>query len=242
MNVIYSGTRNLYPAMRGAILSLLEHNPDAKVWVLAEDDELPWGKDLGIRVINVSQQTVFPQTGPNMRSQFTYMAMMRAVTADLLPEEDRVIQLDVDTIVCDDLTPMWEAELDGKWLAWCEERWGSWKPYGPKYYNFGVAVMNLDQMRKDKAPELLSTLLNINAYQFVDQDVMNLCAVPARSVDLPVRYNESFCCGYTDSPAIIHYAGYPEWYTVDYCPRWWARERWKKIADEVFGPETGVVG
>lgn len=235
MNVIYSGTRNLYPAMRGAILSLLEHNPDAKIWVLAEDNELPFGKDLGITVYNVSGQSIFPKNGPNMRSQFTYMAMMRSVTAALLPGEERVIQLDVDTIVCDDLTPMWETDLDGKWLAWCEERWGVWKPYGPKYYNFGVALMNLDQMRKDRAPDLLSSLLNLNAYQYVDQDVMNLCAVPGKSVELPNRYNESFCCGYTEHPAIVHYAGYPEWYTTDYCPRWWLREKYKKLADEVFG-------
>ena len=242
MNIIYSGTRNLYPAMRGAILSLLDHNPAARITVLAEDDRLPFEIPAEHRIINVSGQAVFPPDGPNMKTQFTYMAMMRSVTADLLPEEDRVIQLDVDTIVCDDLTPMWEIDLEDKWLAWGQERWGAWKPYGPAYYNFGVAVLNLAQMRKDRAPEILSSLLNLQAYPYVDQDVMNLLAVPNKTVDLPVRYNESFCCGYTENPAIVHYAGYPEWYTVDYCPRWWLREKYKRMADEVFGPGTGVIG
>ena len=62
MNVIYSGTRNLYPAMRGAILSLLEHNPDAKVYVLAEDDDLPFEIPSEHEIINVSGQGYFPSS------------------------------------------------------------------------------------------------------------------------------------------------------------------------------------
>ena len=238
IKAIYSGTRNLYPAMRGAVLSLLEHNPDAKVYILAEDDELPWGPYSEVQVINVSGQRYFPPDNPNMKNQFTYMAMLRVCTPELIPDE-RVIQLDVDTIVCDSLEPIWDTDLTGKWLAWCPEQFGQWKPFGPKYYNFGVAVLNLQQMRKDGATPILTGLLNTHQAIYIDQDVMNFVAVPELCTDLPVRYNESFCCGYTDNPAIVHYAGFPDWYTVDQAPRWWLREKYKKLADEIFGPETG---
>ena len=238
MKVIYSGTRNLYPAMRGAVMSLLEHNPDAEVIILAEDDALPWTPPCPHRIINLSGQTWFPPYNPNMRSQFTYMAMCRACTADLIPDE-RVIQLDVDTIVTDSLRPIWEMDLEGKWVGWCEEVWGQYKPFGPKYYNFGVAVHNLAQQRKDEAPYLLRRALQSRAWPYLDQDVMNCFAGIDFTAELPARYNESFCCGYTEHPAIVHYAGFPDWYTVNQAPRWWLREKYKKRADEVFGPETG---
>lgn len=234
MNVIYSGTRNLYTAMRGAILSLLEHNPEAKVYVLAEDDTLPFVIPCEHEVINVSGQKFFPATGPNMRSQFTYMAMLRVCTPLLIPE-DRVIQLDVDTIICDSLQPIWDMDLTDRWVGWCPEEYGRFRPFGPKYYNFGVAVLNLAQMRKDGATQLLVRDLNVNRYPFIDQDVMNRFAVPEKTADLPVRYNECFCCGWTEHPAIVHYAGYPDWYTSNAAPRWWLREKYKQAADEFFG-------
>lgn len=241
IKVIYSGTRNLYPAMRGAVLSLLEHNPDANVYILAEADELPWRPPCEHEILNVSGQSWFLPNNPNMRSQFTYMAMVRACTADLIPD-DRVLQLDVDTIVCGSLRDLWETDLEGKWLAWCEEVFGQWKPFGPKYYNFGVALHNLAQQRKDRAPELMRAALQARAYPYIDQDVMNLFAGEALSVALPAKWNDSFCCGYTRDPRIVHYAGYPNWYTENQAPRWWLREKYKKLADEFFGPETGGGG
>lgn len=225
MNVVYAGTRNLYPAMKGAIRSLLEHNPDAKVYILAEDDAVPF--DLPCTVINVSGQTYFPPDNPNMKSQFTYMAMIRLCTPELI-QEDRVIQLDVDTIVCDSLEPIWNIDMTGKWVAWCEEKYGRWKPFGEPYYNFGVAVLNLKQMRESNGVKLMVHELNCNQFPFIDQDVMNLYAVPDRCIDLPSRYNESFCCGYSEHPAIVHYAGYPDWYTNSgSMPRWWYRDKYK---------------
>ena len=226
MNVVYSGTRNLYPAMRGAIASLLEHNPEAKVYVLAEDDELPF--DIPGKVINVSDQKYFPADNPNMRSQFTYMAMIRVCTPELIPD-DKVIQLDVDTIVCDSLEPIWEIDLTDKWLGWCPEYYGVYKPRPFEYYNFGVAVMNLEQMRRDNATGIAVHLLNNERFPFIDQDVMNFLAVPSKTVDIPVRYNESFCCGYTENPAIVHYAGYADWYTSKGVPRWWLRDKYKEV-------------
>jgi hypothetical protein len=68
--------------------------------------------------------------------------------------------------------------------------------------------------------------LNRFAYRFLDQDVMNRFAVPDKTVDLPVRYNECFCCGQTDDPAIVHYAGYPDWYCNPDTPRYEYRAKY----------------
>ena len=133
--------------------------------------------------------------------------------------EQRAIQLDVDTIVCDDLEPIWEIDLEGKWIAWAPEIFGQWRPFGPDYYNFGVAVLNLEQLRRDRAAFYMIRALNCGKVPFLDQDIMNMFAVPEKSVAMPSRYNESFCCGQSENPAIVHYAGYPDWMTNPETPR-----------------------
>ena len=211
MIVLYAATRNLYPYLKGAIRSLLDHNEDVKLFIFAEDDRLPYDLPCDYEIINVSNQTYFPPDSPNMKSIFTYMAMMRICAPELL-DVDKVLWLDVDTIVCDSLQELWDIDLSGKWVAWCREYTGSYKPYGSKYYNFGVAVLNLAQMRLDNVTQAVVKELNNQWYWCTDQDVMNKLTPPEKMVEIPVRFNESFCCGYTDNPAIVHYAGIPNWY------------------------------
>lgn len=211
MNVFYSLTRNLYPYLRWSITSLLEHNKDVNLYIFAEDDKLPIDIPCKHKIANVSDQKYFGSGCPNIHSQFTYMAMLRVCLPEMLPV-DKVITLDVDTIICDSIEPLWEIPLEGKWIAWCQEYCGSFKPYGSKYYNMGVTVLNLEQMRKDNFTPKAVELLNSEYFPYTDQCVMNKLAVPDMTVDIPVRYNESFCCGYTDEPAIVHYAGYRNWY------------------------------
>lgn len=225
MAVVYSLSRNLYPYLRGAIRSLLDHNENVKIYVMAEDDDVGFDIPCEHQILNMSQQIIFPVNGPNMRSQFTYMAMLRACTAELIPEE-KIIQLDIDTIVCDSLRPIWDLDLGDKWLAWCPEHLAHYKPFGPVYCNFGVAVLNLAQIRKEHAVPFLVRELNRFEIRFLDQDVMNRFAVPDKMVEMPVRFNESFCCGYTPNPAIVHYAGYPDWFTNPNVPRREYLERW----------------
>ena len=218
INIVYSLTRNLYPQLEVTIRSAIEHNPDAMIYVLAEDDELPFRIPVDHRILNMSRQQYFPSEGPNMKNAFTYMAMLRSQTAEILLE-DRAIQLDVDTIVCESLEPIWSIDMTGKWVAWCEETFGRWKPFGPKYYNFGVAVLNLQQLRADRAPEYMAKALNTVQVPFIDQDIMNMFALPDKTIALDPRWNESFCCGQSDCPGIVHYAGFPDWFTNETVPR-----------------------
>lgn len=220
MTVVYAMTRNLYPHFLPALRSLLEHNSPEKVYILAEDDNLPYDLPDACEVVNVSGQTWFQPDGPNMRSMFTYMAMVRACYAYLFPDLDRVLQLDIDTIVCDDLSPVWETDLTGKWFAACPEYLAHYNPFGnDKYYNIGVCVYNLEQMRRDNIVPALIDVLNNRKMMCVEQDAINLLGVPDKVTDIPVRYNESFCCGTTDNPAVVHYAGQPNWFANKSMPR-----------------------
>ena len=213
MNVIYALTRNLYPHIVPAVRSLIAHNPKANVYILAEDDELPVGLPCKAKVINVSGQKYFAPGSVNWNKQFTYMAMMRATYTDLFPRMKKCIQLDIDTIVNDDLAPLWNTDLTGKWLAACPEHTGHYKPYGPIYYNIGVAVFNLEQIRKDKIVPDIVHFLNTVSVPYLEQDAFNKFGLAQDKIKpIDVRYNECFCCGYTDAPAIVHYAGVGDWF------------------------------
>ena len=206
MKVCYAATRNIYHKLIPAMRSLLEHN-DAEIIVLAEDIALPF--DIPCKVINVSGQTTFNELNTN--TNFTWMTLMRLLLPDLT-DYNKILYLDVDTIVCEDLSLLWQLNMGNRWWAAVEEAIGWWRPFGMPYFNAGVSLYNLDQMRKDNVVSMLVEDLNTVRYPFPDQDVINKFAVPYKVIPLTTRYNESFCCGYTDNPAIIHYAGYGDWY------------------------------
>lgn len=210
MNVFYCGTRNLYPGLQWAIASLLEHNKNVHLYIFAEDDELPFDIPCEHTVINVSGQTYFDSNGKNYRSMFTFMPLLRVCLPEML-SVDKIICLDPDTVICESLEPLWALDMTGKYIAWCEEKKGSYKPFGAKYYNFGVSVLNLKEMRENNFTLVAVDMLNTQHFPYIDQDVMNLLTIPDKSIELDTRYNESFCCGYTVRPAIVHYAGVKDW-------------------------------
>lgn len=196
--------------MLPSITSLLEHNDPEVVYILAEDDEIPNLPPV-CKVINVSDQTLVKKTSPNWNNFFCWIILLRVCLPEIL-DCDKVLHLDADTIINDDLTPVWETDVEGKWFAAVPEYVGVYKPYRDKYYNAGVMLYNLEQMRKDNIVPKFLDEINNKQYRFPEQDILNRFGVPDKAVDLPVRYNESFCCGYTQEPAIVHYAGYGNWY------------------------------
>ena len=221
MNVVYALTRNLYPYLKMSLNSLLEHNDVEKVYIYAEDDTFPYKLPDCCEVINVSNQRYFWKTSPNMKSIYSYMAMMRITYADKLPV-DRVIQLDIDTVVCDSLQPLWEMDLDGTWFAACHEYLGHHNPFNQqKYFNIGVAVFNLDQIRKDGKLKYMISMLNTRWLSCVEQDALNYFGNPEKVVELPIRWNECICTGFTENPAVVHYAGYRDWYNCNHEMKRW---------------------
>lgn len=227
MNIVYALTRNFYPRLLPSIRSLIEHNPDAKVYILAEDDVVP---DLPCKatVINVTGQTYFPENSPNYNNMFRYINLLKVCYPDYLPRLNKVIHLDVDTIVCDSLDGLWKTDVKGKWFAACPEVYGVYKPFGKTYYNMGVALINLQQMRKDNIVPLMVEYLNSKRQPWADQDAWNVYAIQQdKAAVLDVRYNETKMTGQTQDPAIVHYCGIPNWWSNPHMYRHEYLERYK---------------
>lgn len=212
MNIVYAITRNVYEWAVPSIRSLAEHNPKARVFILAEDDELPIDLPIDVEVINVSEQPYFPDIGSHREEAFGgYINHLKLWYSKLLPV-NKVIHLDIDTIVCDKLDGFWKTDVSGKWFAAVPESQTWYRPFGDKYYNMGVALFNLAQLRKDKPQQAMTDFLMNTGQPFADQNAWNKYAQDKASL-LDLRYNESRVTGRTDNPAIVHYCSIPDWWT-----------------------------
>ena len=212
-----------------AAKSLAANSSVEKIFFLIEDDKFPEALPPLIETINVSGQTWFPPDGPNMKSMFTYMALIRACYGSILPEDlDRVLQLDVDTVVTDNIDELWEIDMGVKWCIACEETQNSyWKPFGMDYFNIGVAMFNLKEIRRCGIEKDIVNWLNTQQTPYVEQDAWNKFGAPRKFIRMDRRFNECHPNGCTDRPAIVHYAGFKDWLNDPNCYR---KEYWKKYS------------
>lgn len=213
MNIVYALTANYHHKALPSIKSLKEHNPKAKIHLITDTDDTALPVD---RLIDIRNQAWFLPGGVNYHNMFTYINLLKVCYASLLPV-NKVIHLDADTIITESLEPLWKTDIKGKWFAACPEYLGTYKPFGDLYYNMGVALINLQQIRKDGIEPLMVEYLNTVPQPWADQDAWNKYALTFdKAVPFPVRYNENFATGFTDNPAIVHYCGNPGWWDDEY--------------------------
>lgn len=206
----YFATKNAYMAMIPAVNSLAANTEVDEIHLFVEDDTFPGKLPPQCLIHNLAGQTIFRKTGPNYTSKWTYMSMMRVLLPTFLPELDRILYLDIDTIVTRDISELWDLDLSGCYFAAAREPAKSREDF--TYINAGVMMMNLEQMRDGLTKEMID-LLNRHFYPCKEQDLYSeLCQ--GKFVLLPGDYNVS---DFTDPPRIskvIHYAAIPmeKWY------------------------------
>lgn len=122
----------------------------------------------------------------------------RIFLPDLLPDTDKVVYLDSDVVVVDDLAPLWDVDLDGFLLGAVTNPLYSFMPPYPRtlgierdveYFNSGVLVMNLALMRTERTVAHLRDYASAhpgNAYP--DQDALNVVCGSSRYA-LHARWN-----------------------------------------------------
>lgn len=124
----------------------------------------------------------------------------RLMMAELMSDLDKVIYLDVDLIVCSDLTIMYRYALDDDYIAgvrapgyYAPEEWRRDKqkeldiPSMDNYINAGVLIMNLAKIRKDSMTKKFLELME-NSYRSEDQDVLNKACYGKIKI-IPFRFN-----------------------------------------------------
>lgn len=108
----------------------------------------------------------------------------RLLLPDLLGDRRRVVYLDCDTLVLDDLTPLWELDLGGRALAAVSNVFPSdlrGHPArlglaGGAYFNSGMLVMELESWRRNGHGVAVARLAREQPERllFPDQDALNI--------------------------------------------------------------------
>lgn len=201
--VVYAGTRNLYEQMYVCVKSLMANTIMDKVYLLIEDYEFPYRLPDNVYIANVSEQEFFLPGSPNYSSKWSYMAMLRCVLSIILKNESRVLWLDCDTIVNEDISDLFDIDMEGYYYAGVVEPQKSKDIF--RYINSGVLLCNLDLLRESQKEVELAWFLNHYKLHWADQEVINLlCQGHIRTIDS--EYNQNAFTIPCIRPRIIHYA------------------------------------
>lgn len=168
---------------------------------------------------------------PRMR-RIPPLMWYRILLPELLPDQDRVLYLDVDTLVVDDLAPLWTIPLEDHVVAAVnnvlDESQGDRAqalgiPRSAGYFNSGVLLFNLERMRRQDTTRAIVDYARAHAADLLwpDQDGLNAIMATER-LALHPRWNCQNTLFYWDvdrffppgeaaaaaaQPAILHFEG-----------------------------------
>lgn len=163
-----------------------------------------------------------------VQNYFTSAVYYRLMMADLLPDVDKIIYLDSDTVICSSLKELFDVDVTEHYLAAAEDIGFFWaRKYLDRqiekfYINTGVMVVNLKLWRRDILGERLIKfgLETNNKLAFGDQDIINVVLKDKiKNIDLKWNVQTSFFEFYNvlnhplkreiikakKNPKIIHY-------------------------------------
>ena len=164
------------------------------------------------------------------RDYYTNTTYFRLFISDLYPQYNKVLYLDSDIVVLKDVAELYRVDIEGKLIAAAPEdviqNNKVFQEYVEKvvgmasykqYFNAGVVLMNLDELRKFKFQEKFLYLLKTVKFAVIqDEDYLNrLCKGRVRLLDTiwnrePIPVNK----GKNDDIKIIHYAYvYKPWHS-----------------------------
>jgi lipopolysaccharide biosynthesis glycosyltransferase len=124
----------------------------------------------------------------------------RVYLPELLPDVDKILYLDADTIAVDGLTELWATDISQHYVAAVTNVFEPWNrayplalglPSEESYFNSGVLLMNLEAMRRDDATRALrdyALAAPSNRIAWGDQDALNVVLSGSR-VRLHPRWN-----------------------------------------------------
>ena len=199
---------------------------------------------LELEYINLSGRLKDIYTDP----RYSEAASFRLLLPEILPEYDKVLYVDCDIIIRQDVSRLYnETELGNNYLgavfeAPIENQAGRFMALGcnPRtYFNSGFLLMNLAAMRADSVSRRLMDACRVDWLEFPDQDALNqVCqgrVLPLsplyngiRTFFLP-QYRADFVAQYSEEmwnqvqeKATIHYTGGKPWnlFTVKF-GEWW---------------------
>lgn len=126
--------------------------------------------------------------GHQKKQQFTIQTLHKCFAAYFFPEFDKIIYSDVDIVVMDDISELYEIDLEENYIGAVKsvfnqqmynEQFGYMKAeyvdkFKDTYFAGGIWLMNLKKIREDNLEEIMSKIIYDNSIvkAYPDQDIM----------------------------------------------------------------------
>ena len=157
----------------------------------------------------------------NIGSHFTPYSMLR-LFADLIPEiPDKIIYLDTDTIINNNLEKLWDIDIENYELGAVTDiyNWASPSRWFKRFYfNAGVLLLNMKKIRETGMFVKTRDLCLNKKMLYMDQDALNRSVKSVKK--LPVIFNSKD--KYYDEIVVHHFCNVREG-KVKFIGKWWHR-------------------
>lgn len=187
INICFSSDNNYAQHLAVTLASVFENNNDElRVYVLDggisdENKEkilaLKNDYDFEIEFVKIDK-SMFDKCPAGKKNHVTLATYYRLLLADICPNVDKILYLDVDLVVRSNLKELFDIDMKGKYFAGvsdCEEMVNTARLGLEKYCNAGVILLNLQKWREDNITEKFFKWMEENSERIVlhDQDVLN---------------------------------------------------------------------
>ena len=186
---------------------------------------MKYSKDnVEIEFVNVQKEFEILQGKLLVRDYYSNATYYRILIPNMYPQYDKVIYLDADIIILEDIAELYNTNMVNCLLAGVPEPWfeqyNEFQVYAEriigvtnykKYINVGVLLMNLKELRAMNFEDVFLHLLDVVRYTFLqDEDYINkICKGRIKYLDSSWNV-----CGYLSNesnPKIIHYTLFKPW-------------------------------
>ena len=117
MKIAMACSRLWYFYQATNLYALFKHNKVEKVYMFIEDDNIPYLKDDRIEFVNINNLLEYiKKTSPNYQTFYTKLTFVRCYLSKIL-KEDKILYLDADAIVIDNIDELWNIDLKDNVLA-----------------------------------------------------------------------------------------------------------------------------
>ncbi len=229
------------PFLAVSLQSLIDNSSEENKYIIkilftkvAEENKLKIKKyekqNVKIDFVNLNKQLEEVQGKLYTRNYFSNTTYFRLFIPELYPQYDKVLYLDSDTTILSDVAELYNEEIGDNLVAAIPD--GAvqtieiFQEYVEKvvgvidynnYFNAGILLMNLEELRKYKFQEKFLYLLEKVKFEVAqDQDYLNrLCKGRVKLLD--DSWNKMPIMGVNDKkPNIIHYnLGFKPWHFDD---------------------------
>lgn len=193
LNIVFSVTDSYVDYMGTTIYSIKKHHPNTAINFYVLTTQLSKHSLCKLKLLGndkVSIQIVYMNaerfSGLPLKENITIETYFRLLLSQLLPNLDRVLYLDADTLVTGEMESFYYTDFEDNYVVGVNERDMLYRNSSYReqigfssddvYVNAGVLLLNLKKIREDNIEQLFFDTGNRlkHEIQFQDQDILNI--------------------------------------------------------------------